>query len=83
MDGGDVAGSGGGAGSGGTIDTHIHGTTMSHRYLTSTNDMGGVPDAGEIDLEVGDTIYFVAMNNSSTANLVFKKAGIQLTRLSE
>jgi hypothetical protein len=83
MDGGDVAGSGGGAGSGGTIDTHIHGTTLSHRYLTSTNDMGGVPDAGEIDLEVGDTIYFVAMNNSSTANLVFKKAGIQLTRLAE
>jgi hypothetical protein len=83
MDGGDVAGSGAGAGSGGNVDTHIHGNSISHRYLTSSNDLGGVPVAGEITLEASDTIYIVAMNHSGTDNLTFKKVGLRISRLAE
>jgi hypothetical protein len=83
MDGGDVAGSGAGAGSGGNVDTHIHGNSISHRYLTSSNDLGGVPMAGEITLEASDTIYIVAMNHSGTDNLTFKKVGLRISRLAE
>lgn len=83
FDGGAVAGSGGGAGSGGAVDTHIHSQFIAYRQIASSSSVGSASGTGIEGLGSGDTVYLVGLNHDSTQNLTTSQCSLSVIRLSE
>lgn len=68
------------AGSAGSIDTEVHGSLILHRYHATGADVGAITISGMYELEAGDDVYVVVLNNTDATNSVIQSVSLNITR---